>query len=71
MALTVAVVDTVADELVPNFWRPHRRPAQAALNARIFKLLMASRLMPAPQIEALVDKLMALARANHDRLTNA
>ena len=68
MALTVAVVDTVAGELVPNFWRPHRRPAQDALNARIFELLMASRLMPAPQIEALVDKLMELARAHHDRL---
>ena len=32
---------------------------------------MASRLMPAPQIEALVDKLMELARAHHDRLMKA
>jgi type I restriction enzyme R subunit len=69
--LTVDVVDTIAAELVPNFWRPNRQPAQDALNTRIFELLMASRLMPTPQIEALVDKLMELARANHDRLMKA
>lgn len=66
--LTVEVVDTVVAELVPNFWRPSRQPAQDALNTRIFELLMRSRLLPTPQIEALVDKLMELARANHDRL---
>lgn len=69
--LTVEVVDTIVAELVPNFWRPHRQPAQDALNARIFELLMKSRLLPTPQIEALVDKLMELARANHDRLVKA
>lgn len=58
--LSVEVVDTVAAELTPNFWKPHRRPAQAALNARIFELLMRSRLLPTPQIEALVDRLMVL-----------
>jgi type I restriction enzyme R subunit len=69
--LTVEVVDTVVAELVPNFWRPNRQPAQDALNTRIFALLMKSRLMPTPQIEALSDKLMELARANHDRLMKA
>ncbi|MCA3106719.1 MAG: type I restriction endonuclease subunit R [Rhodocyclaceae bacterium] len=69
--LTVEVVDTIAAELVPNFWRPNRQPAQDALNSRIFELLMKSRLMLTPQIEALVDKLMELARANHDRLIKA
>ena len=69
--LTVEVVDTIAAELVPNFWRPNRQPAQDALNTRIFELLMKSRLLPTPQIEALVDKLMELARANHDRLMKA
>jgi type I restriction enzyme R subunit len=66
--LTVEVVDTIVAELVPNFWRPNRQPAQDALNSRIFGQLMASRLMPTPQIEALADKLMELARANHNRL---
>lgn len=69
--LTVEVVDVIAAELVPNFWKPHRRPAQDALNARVFEMLMRSRLMPTPQIEALVDKLMELARANHERLMKA
>ena len=66
--LTVEVVDTIVAELVPNFWRPNWQPGQDALGARIFEILMRSRLMPTPQIEALVDKLMELARANHDRL---
>jgi type I restriction enzyme R subunit len=69
--LTVELVDTIAAELVSNFWRPNRQPAQDALNTRIFELLMKSRLLPTPQIEALADKLMELARANHDRLMKA
>jgi type I restriction enzyme R subunit len=69
--LTVEVVDTITSELTPNFWRPNRQPTQDALNTRIFELLMASRLLPTPQIEALVDKLMELARANHERLVTS
>ena len=69
--LTVEVVDTIAAELTPNFWRPNRKPAQDALNTRIFALLMRSRLLPTPQIEALVDRLVGLARANHSRLRKA
>lgn len=69
--LTVEVVDTITAELTENFWRPNRQPAQDALGTRIFEILMKSRLMPTPQIEALVDKLMELARANHDRLLEA
>lgn len=69
--LTVEIVDTIAAELTPNFWRPNRQPAQDALGTAIFSRLMASRLLPTPQIEALVDKLMELARANHDRLLKA
>jgi type I restriction enzyme, R subunit len=69
--LTVEVVDTIVAELTPNFWRPNRQPAQDALNTRIFELLMKSRLLPTPQIEALVDKLMELARANHGKLGRA
>jgi type I restriction enzyme R subunit len=66
--LTVELVDTIAGELTPTFWRPNRQPAQDALNTRVFELLMRSRLLPTPQIEALVDKLMELARANHEML---
>jgi type I restriction enzyme, R subunit len=69
--LTVEVVNTITAELTPNFWRPNRQPAQDGLNTRIFELLMRSRLLPTPQIEALVDKLMELARANHERLVTS
>ncbi|MES2362617.1 MAG: type I restriction endonuclease subunit R [Pseudomonadota bacterium] len=69
--LTVEVVDTITAELTENFWRPNRQPVQDALGTRIFEILMKLRLMPTPQIEALVDKLMELARANHDRLLKA
>jgi type I restriction enzyme R subunit len=69
--LAVEVVDTITSELTPNFWRPNRQPAQDVLNTRIFELLMRSRLLPTPQIEALVDKLMELARANHEKLVTS
>ncbi len=68
VTLTVEVVDTIVAELVPNFWRPNRQPAQDALATLVFERLMASRLLPPPQLDALVDKLMELARANHARL---
>lgn len=71
VALTVEVVDTIVAELVPNFWRPNRQPAQDALATLVFERLMASRLLPPPQLDALVDKLMELARANHERLQTA
>lgn len=67
--LTVEIVDTIVAELTPNFWRPNRQPAQDALGARIFELLMRARLLPTAQIEALVDRLLELARANHRRLS--
>ena len=71
VGLSIEVVDMVAAELTPTFWKPNRQPAQDALSSRVFELLMASRLLPTPQIEALTDKLMELARANHDKLMKA
>jgi type I restriction enzyme R subunit len=68
VALTIELVGMLAAELTPSFWKPNRQPAQAALGARVFEMLMASRLLPTPQLEALTDKLMELARANHERL---
>jgi type I restriction enzyme R subunit len=71
IALSVELVDTMAAELMPTFWRPNRQPARDALASQLFELLMQARLLPAPEIDALVDKLMELARANHDRLMKA
>lgn len=66
--LAVELVDTIAAELTPNFWSPANQPARDALATRLFESLMRARLLPAEQLEALTDKLMALARANHARL---
>jgi len=69
--LTVEVVDMVADELSDTFWESYKRPAQDALGARIFKALRASRLVALAHAPALKDRLLALARANHERLITA
>jgi type I restriction enzyme R subunit len=69
--LTVELVDMIASELTETFWEPHKRPAQDALGARIFKMLVASKLVPRPAIAALRDHLMDLARANQDKLAKS
>jgi type I restriction enzyme R subunit len=68
MELTVELVDMTMAELTPNFWRPANQPARDALGSRLFAMLMRSKIMPAAQIDALIDKLVELARANHERL---
>ena len=69
--LTVELVDMIASELTDTFWEPHKRPAQDALGTRIFKTLRASRLVAPGDVPALKDRLLELARANHERLTKA
>lgn len=69
--LTVELVDMVAGELTDTFWEPHKRPAQDNLGAQIFKMIVASKLVPRPAAVALRDHLLELARANHERLTKA
>jgi len=67
--LTVELVDMIAGELTDTFWEPHKRPAQDALRARIFRILRASRLIVPGDVSALKDRLLELARANQERLT--
>ncbi|MBL8226398.1 MAG: type I restriction endonuclease subunit R [Chromatiales bacterium] len=67
--VTIEAVDTIAAELTPNFWRASRQPARDALATRVFEILMRAALpITAPEIDALVDSLMDLARANHSQL---
>lgn len=66
--LAVDIVDTIVAELTPTFWRPNRQPAQDALASQVFERLMGLRHPPLPNVDALVDQVMALARANHERL---
>ena len=67
----VELVDMIAGELTDTFWEPHKRPAQDALGARIFRVLRTSRLVLPADVSALKDHLLELARANHERLTKA
>lgn len=69
--LTVELVDMIASELTDTFWEPHKRPAQDALGARIFRTLRTSRLIALGDVSALKDRLLELARANHERLIKA
>ena len=69
--LAVELVETIAAELTPNFWRPANQPARDALSTRLFEAMMKTRLLPVAQLDALTDKLMELARANHARLAQA
>ncbi|HMN44237.1 MAG TPA: type I restriction endonuclease subunit R [Povalibacter sp.] len=71
MNLTMEVVDIIAAELTENFWRPNKKPDQDALATRLFEHLMASRRVELDDADALVDKLMDLARANHHKLMTA
>jgi type I restriction enzyme R subunit len=60
------------DAVPPDrFWEPFKRPAQDALGACNFRALYASRLVPPAEASALKDRLLELARANHDRLLTA
>jgi len=67
--LCVELVELIADEVkLAGFWRPTRIAQQEALRTALFERLMASGLVGLDKVEALADRLMALARANHDKL---
>lgn len=72
MDATAEIVDIILDEVkIPGFWKPARIPDQERLQGRLFEELFGRKLMPIDKAEATVDRLLELARANHERLTNA
>lgn len=70
--ITVELVDMLVGELQShrNIWSPHKRAAQEHLASQVFSFLMLLRppLVDTDQAEAIADKLLAQARANHDKL---
>ncbi|MCL4746505.1 MAG: type I restriction endonuclease subunit R [Burkholderiaceae bacterium] len=69
MDATAEMVAIILDEArIPGFWKPARVPDQERLHGRLFEELFSRKLMPVAKAEATVDKLMELARANHERL---
>ncbi|WP_303900769.1 type I restriction endonuclease subunit R [Thiohalomonas denitrificans] len=66
---TIEVVDTIVGEIkIPDFWKPSHIPDQDRLRGRLFEELFHRRLLPLKTLDATVDKLMELARANHEKL---
>lgn len=70
--VTVELVDLLVDELQSNrdIWSPRKTAAQEDLNAQLFEHLMRLRppLVNDKAAEELADRLMAQARASHDKL---
>lgn len=70
--LTVDLVEHIAEEIkLVGFWRPTRKAQQERLQTALFEKLIASGLVDITKVEALVDRLMALARANHEKLVQS
>ncbi|MEX0731172.1 MAG: type I restriction endonuclease subunit R [Aquisalimonadaceae bacterium] len=66
---TAEVVEVITGELrIPGFWKPAHVPDQERLRGRLFEELFNRRLLPMNKLDATVDKLLELARANHDKL---
>lgn len=69
MDATAEMVAIILDEArIPGFWKPARVPDQERLHGRLFEELFSRKLMPVAKAETTVDKLLELARANHERL---
>lgn len=69
MNTTHEIVEIILDEAkIPGFWKPARISDQERLQGRLFEELFGSKLLGAAKAEAAVDKLLELARANHERL---
>lgn len=69
--LTVEVIDMIANELSDTFWDPNKISLREGLGSRIFGVLRASRLFSSRQAEAVKDKLMQQAHANHEKIARA
>lgn len=69
MDATAEMLEIILDEVrIPGFWKPARIPDQERLRGRLFEELFGRKLLPVARTEAVVDKLLELARANHERL---
>ena len=72
MEVTVELVEIIIGELkIPNFWKPAHIPDQQRLKGRLFEELFNSDLLSPDAVDAAADKLMELAKANHEKLVKA
>jgi type I restriction enzyme R subunit len=72
MDATAEIVAIIGEELrIPEFWKPSHIPDQERLRSRLFQELFNGRVIPRAQAEATADKLLEIARANHDKLVES
>ena len=64
-----AIVARIQQEIaIVGFWDPHRSQAREGLRSWIVQVLDAADVLPFTRLEAVADRLMELAKANHHRL---
>ncbi|QOR40097.1 type I restriction endonuclease subunit R [Billgrantia diversa] len=69
---TEELVGLIQQEIaIPDFWKPSHIPDQEALRQHLFTTLMMKRLVPFDQASEVAQRLLDLARSNHDKLVNA
>jgi type I restriction enzyme R subunit len=65
----VEAVEIIQGEIrIRDFWKPAHIPDQERLKGRLFEELFNRHLLPMATLDATVDKLLELARANHQKL---
>ncbi len=69
---TIDLVDHVRTKIrVAGFWAPGKAPARLALRNEIVQRLDDTNLIPFERLQDVADKVMQLAKANHEKLTAA
>ena len=74
-ALTDAAAEAVgiiqSEIRIRDFWKPAHIPDQERLKGRLFEELFNQHVLPRDKLDATVDKLLELAKANHHKLIKA
>ncbi|MCG5517072.1 MULTISPECIES: type I restriction endonuclease subunit R [unclassified Ectothiorhodospira] len=69
---TEELVALIQQEIaIPDFWKPSHIPDQEALRQHLFTTLMIKGVVPFDRASEVAQRLLDLARSNHDRLMNA
>jgi type I restriction enzyme R subunit len=69
---TEELVALIQQEIaIPDFWKPSHIPDQEALRQHLFTTLMIKGIIPFDHASGVAQRLLDLARSNHDRLVNA
>ncbi|WP_070987937.1 type I restriction endonuclease subunit R [Halofilum ochraceum] len=72
MDTTAELVAIITEELqIPEFWKPNHIPDQQRLRSRLFQELFNGGVIPKSKAEPTADKLLELARANHEKLVGS